>query len=97
MTERLLSASKVAEILGLSTRTVQDMLRANKLPSCKVLNRRRMVPEGALNTWIKQNTALPDPESTDGNQRPGMSSGAKEAASVAGLQARLIDTKPSDG
>ncbi|MEO0449056.1 MAG: helix-turn-helix domain-containing protein [Pseudomonadota bacterium] len=94
---KLLSASEVAERMSLSTRTVQDMLRRGVLPSCQVTPRRRMVPERALNTWIEQNTVLPDPSSTGSSHQPGMSSGAREAASVAALHERRTDTEPSNG
>ena len=97
MTERLLAASEVADMIGLSIRTVQDMMRRNLIPSCQVSKRRRMVPSGALDTWIKQNTDWPDQSSTESRQRSGMSSGAKEAANVAGLRERVTDTLPSDG
>lgn len=56
---RLLRASEVAERLGLSVRTVQDMMRRKELPVCQVTVRRRMVPEDALNEWIELRTTHP--------------------------------------
>jgi excisionase family DNA binding protein len=97
MADRLLSASEVADRIGLAVRTVQRMIRTEKLPYCQVTRSRRMVPEGALNEWIKQNTDWPDQSSTESRQRSGMSSGAKEAANVASLHARRTDTLLKDG
>ena len=94
---QLLPASEVARRLNLSIRTVQDMMRTNKIPSCKVSNRRRMVPAGALDTWIKQNTDWPDPSSTESHQQSGMSSGGREAANVAALRERQTVTPLKDG
>jgi excisionase family DNA binding protein len=97
MADRLLSASEVAQLMGLAVRTVQEMMRKRELPSCQVTARRRMVPEGALKAWIKQNTDWPDQSSTESRQRYGMSSGDREAANVASLHARRIDTPLKDG
>lgn len=97
MADRLLAASEVAKIMNLSIRTVQDMMRRKVLPSCQVSPRRRMVPAGALDTWIKQNTDWPDQSSTESRHASGMSSGDREAASVAALQARVIDMTQNDG
>lgn len=97
MSDRLLSASEVAERLQLSTRTVQDMLRQDKLPYCQILNRRRMVPEGALREWIKQNTVSADPSSTGSNQRPGTFSSDRTAENAVFLHAKQTDTPLNDG
>ena len=97
MTDRLLSASEVAERLQLSTRTVQDMLRQDKLPYCQILNRRRMVPERALREWIKENTVSADPKLMVGNHAPGTSSLDRTAENVAFLHAKQTDMKPNDG
>ena len=97
MTDRLLSASEVAERLQVSTRTVQDMLRQEKLPYCQILNRRRMVPEGALRKWIKQNTVLADPSSTGSSHAHGTSSSDRTAENVAYLHAKQTDTPLNDG
>ena len=94
---RLLHPSAVAEMLGLSVRTVQDMMRTNKLPSCQVSARRRMVPSGALDKWIEQNTDWPDPSSTGSHQKSGMSCGGREAANVAALRERQTVTPLKDG
>ena len=97
MTRALISPKEVAEMIGLSVRTVQDMMRRKELPSCQVSPRRRMVPSGALDEWIKQNTDWPDPSSTGRPQRHGMSSGDREGANVAALRDRSKDTMPNDG
>jgi len=97
MTDKLLPASEVAEMIGLSIRTVQDMMQRRELPYCQVTRSRRMVPSGELAKWIKQNTVSVDPESMVSRQASGMSSGDREAASVAGLQERATDTLPRDG
>ena len=97
MTDRLLSASEVAERLQLSTRTVQDMLRQDKLPYCQILNRRRMVPERALREWIKENTVSADPKLMVGNHAHGTSSSDRTAENVAFLHAKQTDTPPNDG
>ena len=97
MTDRLLSASEVAERLQVSTRTVQDMLRQEKLPYCQILSRRRMVPEGALREWIKQNTVSADPKLMVGNHAPGTSFSDRTAENVAFLHAKQTDMKPNDG
>lgn len=97
MADRLLPASEVAQMLSLSIRTVQDMMRRKVLPSCQVSPRRRMVPSGALDKWIKQNTDWPDQSSTENRHASGMSSGDREAASVAGLRERRISTPLKDG
>lgn len=97
MADRLLTASEVAEMLSLSIRTVQDMMRKRELPSCQVTARRRMVPEGALRKWIAQNTDWPDPSSTGSNQRPGTFSSDRTVENAVYLHERRIDTLPSDG
>jgi excisionase family DNA binding protein len=97
MADRLLSASEVADRIGLAVRTVQRMIRTDKLPYCQVTKSRRMVPAGELAKWIKANTVSVDPESMGANQRSGMSSTAKEAANVASLHARRIDMPLKDG
>lgn len=97
MTDRLLPASEVAEMLSLSIRTVQDMMRKRELPSCQVTKRRRMVPEGALKAWIKQNTDWPDPSSTGSNRGSGTFSSDRTAENVAYLHAKQTDTPLNDG
>lgn len=97
MTRALISPKEVAEMLDLSVRTVQDMMRAGKIPSCRVSARRRMVPSGALDRWIEQNTDWPDQSSTESRQGSGMSSGDREGANVAALRERRIDMPPKDG
>ncbi|MCH2258555.1 MAG: helix-turn-helix domain-containing protein [Alteromonas sp.] len=94
---RLLHPSAVAEMLGLSVRTVQDMMRTNKLPSCQVSARRRMVPSGALDKWIEQNTDWPDPSSTGSSHAHGTSSSDRTAENVAYLHAKQTDTPLNDG
>ena len=94
---RLLHPSAVAEMLGLSVRTVQDMMRTNKLPSCQVSARRRMVPAGALDKWIEQNTDWPDPSSTGSSHAHGTSSSDRTAENVAYLHAKQTDTPLNDG
>ena len=94
---RLLHPSAVAEMLGLSGRTVQDMMRTNKLPSCQVSARRRMVPSGALDKWIEQNTDWPDPSSTGSSHAHGTSSSDRTAENVAYLHAKQTDTPLNDG
>ena len=97
MADKLLPASEVAEMIGLSIRTVQDMIRTAKLPYCQVTKSRRMVPAGELAKWIKLNTVSVGPESMASRQASGMSSGDREAANVASLHARRIDTPLKDG
>jgi|11_taG_2_1085331.scaffolds.fasta_scaffold76455_1 excisionase family DNA binding protein len=94
--DRLLPASEVAEIIGLSIRTVQDMMRKRELPACQVTKRRRMVPAGELAKWIKQNTVSVDPSSTGSRQASGMSYGDRTAENAVFLHAKPTDTKPSD-
>ena len=94
---RLLHPSAVAEMLGLSVRTVQDMMRTNKLPSCQVSARRRMVPAGALDKWIEQNTDWPDPSSTGSSHAHGTSSSDRTAENVGYLHAKQTDTPLNDG
>lgn len=97
MADRLLAASEVAKMIGLSVRTVQDMMQRRELPYCQVTKSRRMVPAGELAKWIKLNTVSVGPESMVSRQASGMSSGDREAASVAALQERATDTLPRDG
>ena len=83
-------------MIGLSIRTVQDMMQRRELPYCQVTRSRRMVPSGELAKWIKQNTVSVDPSSTGSRQENGMFSGDRTAENVAYLHAKPTDTKPSD-
>lgn len=61
---RLLSASEVADRLGIAESTVYEWMRERRMP-CTKIGRRRMVSEVALDRWIEQNTDYGAPSSTD--------------------------------
>ncbi len=52
---QLLNAGQVADILNVSKRNVYQLIRRGELPTV-CIGQRRLVPDEALERWIKQRT-----------------------------------------
>lgn len=51
--DRLLTVQRVADLLGLSTRTVYDMIRRGTLPAKRLGNRATRIPESAVKSLLE--------------------------------------------
>lgn len=61
MTNRLTyTVPEVADLLGLSARTIYRAVTEGRLPSIR-LGHRVLIPAQALQTWIAQGTLMPEP------------------------------------
>ena len=53
MTNRLIKADKVAEILDVSTQRVYELTRENRIPFIKIGDRQYRYSETALQAWLE--------------------------------------------
>ncbi len=73
MNERLLSAEQVAELCGLSRRSVYRAVDTGELAAYRLSNRVR-IPESAVEAWLAANRVRPrERVRSPGGARPGAS------------------------
>ena len=77
MSERLLTADQVAELLAVPVSWVREQTRNNTLPHLK-LGRYRRYQQTAIHAWLHQQQAGPSP-AIPAAQRPHLPSGPKQS------------------
>jgi excisionase family DNA binding protein len=53
------STTVAAEMIGVSERTVDELIRSGELPRLGGVGRRRLIPTKALEEWVENNTPAP--------------------------------------
>lgn len=54
--ERTYTKNELAEMLHVTVMTINNYIKAGKLEAVKLCNRRVLIPESALNNFLKENT-----------------------------------------
>lgn len=62
---RLLTEKEVAEQLGLSRRSVRSLRESRKITYTRLLNRKYMYPDWAVDQYIQQNTVMSCQDQTE--------------------------------